>query len=104
MLKPVVKRKVPKLPLVVLSKLKSVFEVVEIDPVVLRLNEAPPLNNWKSLPFILKMEPSTRVNPPLVALPNNTFDEPPVVDSKIVFAVVVVILNQRKVLPAPVNV
>lgn len=42
--------------------------------------------------------------PPPALLPAYTFDEPPVVDNKMVLAVVVVILNQRKVFPTPVNV
>ena len=88
---PEVKRNVPRFPFPVLSNDKSVEAFVEILAVLLskKAVEVPRLlNNVKSLPFRSKIEPSTNVIPPPDPFPTNKLLEPPLVDNKIVFAVV----------------
>ncbi len=88
---PDVKRKVPRFPFPILSNVKSVDEFVEMLAVVLSKNavvEPELLNSVKSFPFIFKIEPSSNVIPPPDPFPTCKLLEPPLMDNKIVFAVV----------------
>jgi hypothetical protein len=70
---------------------KSDEELVEILAVLLNKKAEEVLellNKVKSFPFILRTDPSTSVTPPPEIFPTNKLLEPPLVDNKIVFAVV----------------
>jgi hypothetical protein len=82
--------------------MKSVVGPTEIVPVLRLKLVDPPGKKVRSFPFRFKTVPAINIIPPLAAFPINKSEEPPDVESKIVFAVVAVILNHLTVFPAPV--